>query len=145
MVGLVLPVLLLSVASDSEGSNEEDWAERFRKADEARRKVGIPLLTPREKMRAILGEVVRGNYVIGVVSARKFAPVGVYVQAGLFKRNLELSYFPFQYTGHFRGGGRYFEILRDMKLWAKELLIPWSTEVDSGLPLSENGYENPLQ
>jgi len=55
MVGLVLPVLLLSVASDSEGSNEEVWTERFRKADEARKSLDIPPLTARERMTILLG------------------------------------------------------------------------------------------
>jgi hypothetical protein len=68
MVGLVLPVLLLSVASDSEGSNEEAWTERFRKADEARKSLDIPPLTARERMAILLGQPLslqEGSLILG--------------------------------------------------------------------------------
>jgi hypothetical protein len=55
MIGILLPTLFLAAVSDSEGSNEEVWTERFRKADKERKRVEVPLLTPKEKMQILLG------------------------------------------------------------------------------------------
>jgi hypothetical protein len=64
---LIFPALLLAAASDSEGGNEEAWTEQFRVADEKRKKIGIPLLTSKEKMRILLGvrEMFDGMYIVG--------------------------------------------------------------------------------
>jgi hypothetical protein len=67
MVGLVLPALFLAVASDSEDSNEEVWAERFRVADEERKTWNVPPLTLKERMAALLGASLgTGSHVVGL-------------------------------------------------------------------------------
>ena len=68
MIGILVPVLAWAVASDSEGSSEEDWVERFAEIDRARTQDGVPRLTARERMGMLLGKPdPNSEFVVGVV------------------------------------------------------------------------------
>jgi hypothetical protein len=65
---ILLPILLLAVASDSEDGNEETWVERFDQIDADRNHYGVPLLSARERMSMILGKPdPNPDWIVGVV------------------------------------------------------------------------------
>ena len=67
MTELAILSLVLAVASDSEGSNEEAWAERFKRVDEERKTWGVPPMTAKERMAAMLGTPLgTGLHVVGL-------------------------------------------------------------------------------
>jgi hypothetical protein len=53
---LELVTLAFSALSDQEKVSEQDWSQRFQEMDLRRSEVGIPPLTPRERMQRMLGE-----------------------------------------------------------------------------------------
>jgi hypothetical protein len=144
MVGLVLPVLLLAAASDFEGSSEEDWTERFAWVNEERKKIGIPLLTAKERMLILIGqhEMKPGFYVVGY---QLIDVSGVQNYLGwrtcVFKTDkdgyartsvLECPLHKFEDSSHPWSQRETIESDREIEKLAYQLMIPYSVSLHRG-------------
>jgi len=134
MVGLVLPALLLAAASDSEGSNEEVWAERFAQADKERVKKKVPLLTPMEKFQILVRKIpALPIYLVGIleIDDEKGWPLCYSVLYQFGSQGAKEWEREEYLTGPYSDFRRAEE---DAKEWASRLLLPLNLSILPGHP-----------
>jgi len=139
-----LPFLALAAASDSEGGNEEAWAERFAQIDAWRKDCGIPVLSPQERMSFLLGFpqvprdwIVTYHFLREDIDQLK-TPESVGFSVVLLRQEPGTTY----WTLHRKWGGyRIDQAIEEATRISRNLLVGLDLSITLFRPVSETKYE----